>query len=422
MTAGAIVDTSEAYARVLDAADPLTALRDRFLLPVGADGTAKAYLAGQSLGAQPRTARAAVERVLDAWATLGVDGHFDPAGWLDLDERLRGSSARLVGAQAHEITTVDALTIGMHLLLATIYRPSGRRRAILIDAPTFPSDRYAVESHLRLHGGDPRHDLIVVRPAPGEDVLEPAALESAIHESRDRLAVAVLAGTNFATGQVHDVVRVTEAVHAAGGVVLWDLAHSVGNVPVDLRAAGVDVAVWCTYKYLNGGPGAPGQLFIAERIASDPTTARLAGWWGNDAATRFEMTETFRPSADASGWRVSTPGALGLATLGPALEIFDEVGLPALRERSIRLTGYLEGLIDALVPDATSITPRDPAQRGAQLSLRLPDARRRLEAIEARDIVADFREPDLIRLAPIPSYNTFHDAWRAVQALAATSG
>jgi kynureninase len=417
-----VLDLDERHARALDAADPLSGLRDRFLLPVGADGRPKAYLAGQSLGAQPRGARAAVERQLDAWASLGVDGHFDPAAWFELDHRLRAASARLVGAEAHEVATVDALTVGLHLLLATVFRPLGERRAILIDAPTFPSDRYVVESHLRLHGLDPSTDLVVVRPPAGEDRLTPEVVEAAIAATGARLAVALLAGVNYATGQVHDVARLTEAVHAVGGVAMWDLAHSVGNVPVALRAAGVDVAAWCTYKYLNGGPGSPGQIFVNERLAGDARAPRLAGWWGNEDETRFEMSETFRAERDANGWRVSNPSILSLAPLEASLAIFDEVGIEALRERSIRLTGYLETLVDALVPDATIITPRDPAERGAQLSIRVPDAPRRLAAIEARGVVADFREPDLIRLAPIPSYNTHHDAWRAATALAETAG
>ena len=416
------VDPSEAHARELDAADPLRSLRERFHIPVGPDGRPLAYLAGQSLGVQPVAARAAVEHVMDAWARRGVDGFFDPDAWQDLDDRVRAATARLVGATETEVTTMATLTVDLHLLLATGYRPLGDRRAILIDAPTFPSDRYAVVSHLALRGADPERDLLVVAPPAGSSILEPEVIEAAIHEHRDRLALVLLAGVNYATGQAHDIPRLTAAAHAAGAVALWDLAHAVGNIPLDLPAADVDLAAWCTYKYLNGGPGAPGQVFIAERFATDPTAPRLAGWWGNDPATRFEMTETFRPSHDANGWRISTPGMIGLAPLQASLAILDEVGLPALRDRSVRLTAYLEALIDALVDDATIITPRDPARRGAQLSVRLPDAPRRLRAIEARGVVGDFREPDLIRLAPIPSYTTFHDAWRAATALAATVG
>jgi kynureninase len=389
---------------------------------VAADGSPKVYLAGQSLGAQPAAARAAVEAELDAWARLGVDGWFDRShAWIDADDAIRESTARLVGAQPGEVATLNTLTVNLHLLFATFFRPSGARTAVLIDAPTFPSDRYAVESQLRLHGLDPARDLIVVRPRDGEALLRTEDLEAAIHEHRDRLAVALLAGVNYATGQVHDITRLTAAVQAAGGVALWDLAHAAGNIPLAVHDANVDGAAWCTYKYLNAGPGAIAQLFVHERHATDAASLRLAGWWGNHPGTRFQMAETFDPAVGADGWRISTPPILSLAPVGASLAIFDEVGIVALRAKSVLLTAYLESLIDALVPDVEILTPRDPAVRGAQLSLRLDDAPRRLAALEAADVVADFRAPDIIRLAPIPLYNTFHDAWRAARVLAETA-
>jgi kynureninase len=416
------VDTSEAHALALDAADPLAAYRARFAIPVARDGRPKVYLAGHSLGAQPIAARAAVDARLDEWARRGVEGHHDvDDGWLDADDALRDATARLVGARPREIATLEALTVDLHLLLASFFRPSGRRTAILIDAPTFPSDRYAVVSRLRGHGLDPASDLIVVRPRSGEATVRTDGLEDAIHEHRDRLALAWLAGANYATGQVHDIARLTAAVHAAGAFAGWELAHAVGNVPLALHDAGVDIAAWCTYKYLNGGPGSPGQIFVHERHLDDPGVPRLAGWWGNDPATRFEMAETFRPAGDATGWRVSNPPILSLAPVAASLAIFDEVGLAAIRAKSIALTGYFEALIDELVPDARILTPRDPDARGAQLSLRLSDATRRLDALGAAGVVGDVREPDIIRLAPVPLYNTYRDAWAAARALAATA-
>jgi kynureninase len=413
----------EAAAGALDAADPLARYRDRFHLPSRPDGTPKVYLAGQSLGAQPVAARAAVEAELDAWARLGVDGWFaDEAAWVTADAAVRAATARLMGARPMEVATLNTLTVNLHLLLASFYRPAGRRTAILIDAPTFPSDRYAVESHLRLRGLDPAHDLIVVRPRDGEALLRPEDLEGAIHEHRDRLAVALLAGVNYATGQRLDIRRLTASVHAAGAVAVWDLAHAAGNVPLELHDDDVDAAAWCTYKYLDGGPGALGQLFVHERHAADAATLRLTGWWGNDPATRFRMAETFEPAAGADGWRISTPPILSLAPIRVALELFDEAGMAALRTKSVQLTGFLEASIDTLVADAEILTPRDPEQRGAQLSVRVPDAPRRLAALEAHDVVADFREPDIIRLAPVPLYSTFLDCWRAATALAATAG
>lgn len=418
-------DLGEEHARSLDSADPLAHYRDRFLLPTAPDGTPAVYLAGQSLGAQPATARAAVEAELDAWARLGVDGWFRGNGagrraWVDADDAIREWTATLVGARPGEVATMNTLTVNLHLLFATFYRPAGRRTAVLIDAPTFPSDRYAVESQLRLHGLDPARDLIVVRPREGEVLLRTEDLEGAIHENRGRLAVALLAGVNYATGQATDVARLTAAIHDAGAVALWDLAHATGNVPLALHDADVDGAAWCTYKYLNAGPGSIAQLFVHGRHGGDAAALRLAGWWGNERATRFAMAETFRPASGADGWRISTPPILSLAPIRASLAIFDEVGIAALRRRSVTLTGYLERLLDATVPDAEILTPRDPAARGAQLSLRVAGATRRLAALESAGVVADVREPDIIRLAPIPLYNTFHEAWRAARVLAET--
>jgi kynureninase len=412
----------EAHALALDAADPLGPYRERFLLPIEADGRPKVYLAGQSLGAQPVTARNEVEAELHAWARYGVDGWFDrERAWIDADDAIRESTARLVGARPGEVATLNTLTVNLHALLATFFRPSGTRTAILIDAPTFPSDRYAVESHLRLHGLDPASDLIVVRPRDGASLVATDDLEAAIHEHRDRLAVALLAGVNYATGQAQGIDRLTAAVHQAGAVALWDLAHAAGNIPLALHDAEVDAAAWCTYKYLNGGPGSIAQLFIHERHAGDAEAPRLAGWWGTDPLVRFRMAETFEPATGADGWRISTPPILSLAPVRASLAIFDEVGLDALRAKSEQLTGYLEHLIDALVPDVEILTPRDPAARGAQLSLRVVDAPGRLTALEAAGVVVDFREPDIIRVAPVPLYNTFHDAWRAARVLADTT-
>ena len=416
------LELGEAHARRLDELDPIAAYRDRFLLPSTADGRPKTYLAGQSLGAQPAAARAEVEAELDAWARFGVDGWFArERAWIEADDAIRDSTARLVGARPREVATLNTLTVNLHLLFATFFRPAGRRTAILIDAPTFPSDRYAVESQLRLHGLDPSRDLIVVRPRDGEALLRTEDMENAIRENRVRLAVALLAGVNYATGQVHDIERLTDAVHEAGGVALWDLAHAAGNVPLALHDAGVDGAAWCTYKYLNSGPGAIAQLFVHQRHATDASTLRLTGWWGNDPATRFRMAETFEPGAGADGWRISTPPILSLAPIRASLAIFDEVGIGALRAKSIGLTAFLEGLLRSHVPDVEILTPRDPAARGAQLSLQMVDAPRRLAALEAADVVADFREPDIIRVAPVPLYNTYRDAWRAAMVLADTA-
>jgi kynureninase len=415
-----MIDTTEAAANALDAVDSLAPYRARFAIPAGPDGRPTAYLAGQSLGAQPHAARAAVERQLDAWAHRGVDGWFESdVGWMDLDAAACAFAARLVGAAEADVATLDTLTVNLHRLLTRFFRPADGRTAILIDAPTFPSDRYAVEGHLRRHGLDPDEHLIVVRPRDGEACVRIGDLEAAIHEHRDRLALALLAGVNYATGQALPIARLTGAVHAAGAIALWDLAHAVGNVELTLAADGVDGAAWCTYKYLNSGPGALGQLFVAERHTRDEPAGPLPGWWGNAEATWFAMAEAFGPAPGAAGWRTSTPPILSLAPIASSLAIIDEVGMAAMRAKSVALTGYLEGLVEVLVPSATILTPRDPSQRGAQLSIRIADATRRAAVMARLGVVADVREPDIIRLAPVPLYNTFHDAWRAATALAA---
>ncbi len=421
---GAVVDSTleEAEALALDAADPLADYRARFHFPTDARGRRTMYLAGMSLGLQPRGAREAVERELDAWARHGVDGWFVPDGWYTIDERLRGSMAAIVGARPTEVAIANTLTVDLHLLLASFYRPTPERPLLLIDGPTFPSDRYAVASAVAARGLDPATALVVVEPRPGEMTLRPEDVEARIRAAGPRLATVLLAGVNYATGQRHDIARLTAAAHQVDALSGWDLAHAVGNVPLALHDDGVDFAAWCTYKYLNGGPGAVGAFFVHDRHGSDPAVPRLAGWWGNDPATRFEMDEAFVPRPGADGWRVSTPPILSIAPLVASLALFDEAGMDAIRAKSVALTGYLEALITALAGDRLGIvTPADAEARGAQLSLRpasdeAPDLLRRLAAA---GVVADFREPDLVRVAPVPLYTSFHDCWRFARILAA---
>jgi kynureninase len=405
----------EAEALERDAADPLRAWRDRFLLPVGPGGAPAIYLAGQSLGLQPRTARAAIDRELAAWSGRGVDAWFDPGRpWFTSTERLREPMARLVGARPTEVAVLNALTVNIHLLLASFFRPAGRRR-ILADGPLFPSDRHALTSHLAQRGLNPSTDLVVVEPHDGSSTVRTAELEAAIREHGDQLALVWLAGVNFATGQAHDIERLTAAGHAVGAMVGWDLAHAVGNVELALHDWDVDVAAWCTYKYLNGGPGSVGAIFVNDRHGQDPMVPRLGGWWGIAPDHRFDMADAFDPAPGAGGWETSTPPILALAALEASLAIFDEVGMQALRAKSVALTGYLEALLADVAVEV--ITPADPDARGAQLSLRFDHAEAILEQLAARGVVADFRAPDIIRVAPIPLYNTFHEAWRFAQIL-----
>jgi kynureninase len=424
---GAPPATAEAEALARDRADPLSATRDRFLLPdgpEGPDGPPAIYLAGQSLGLQPKAARVAVEEVLDRWARLGVDGWFTAERpWFTEDDALREPMARIVGARPGEIAVLNSLTVNLHLLLTSFFRPAGRRRRILVDAPLFPSDRHALTSHLASRGLDPIADLIVVAPRTGEAILRPDDLEAAVVDHGPDLALVVLAGVNFATGQLLDIERSTAAAHAAGATVLWDLAHAAGNVELSLHDWGVDAAVWCTYKYLNGGPGSIGAIFVHERFRADATIPRLAGWWGSDADRRFAMAERFIPADGAAGWKASTASMLAMAPLAASLAIFDAIGMPALRSRSVALTAYLADLLDGL--DVEVITPRDPAARGAQLSLRFESATRAeavLTGLAARGVVSDFRAPDLIRLAPMPLYTSYHEAWAATERLRGALG
>jgi len=403
-----------------DAAEALTPVtRDRFHIPTAPDGSPAIYLAGQSLGLQPRSAAAAIATELDAWARRGVDAWFDAERpWFTIDATLRESMARVVGARPIEIALLNSLTVNIHLLLASFFRPDGRRRRILADGPLFPSDRHALTSHLAQRGLDPAADLVVIGPREGEHLVRTEDLETAIADHADDLALAFFGGVNFATGQALPIERLTAAGHEAGAVVGWDLAHAAGNVELALHDWDVDFAAWCTYKYLNGGPGSVGAIFVHERHARDRSIPRLGGWWGLDPDVRFDPQGPFAPAEGAAGWATSTTSIIALAPVAASLAIFDEVGMPPLRARSIALTGHLEACL-ADVPIEV-ITPRDPASRGAQLSLRHDDAEALLARLAARGVVADYRAPDLIRVAPIPLYNTVEEIERFVAILRET--
>lgn len=417
---------AEDFARHLDAADPLAPLRDRFHLPQH-HGQPATYLCGHSLGLQPRAARDLVLAELDAWATKGVEGHFtDGTGWYRYHELVRDASARLVGALPHEVVFMNGLTVNLHLMLATFYRPdeSDGRHGILLDEPTFPSDRYAVTSHLRHRLCLDQCSLFTVGPRPGEHLLRTEDIENVLDQSGHVLAVVLLNGVNFLTGQRLDMPRLTKLAQARGCIVGLDLAHAAGNVPLSLHDWGVDFAIWCSYKYLNAGPGAVAGCFVHERHGHNLDLPRLAGWWGNDPATRFRMQleRDFAPRAGADGWQVSNPPILALAPLRAALALFDEATMPALRTKSERLTGYLIDLLDQLPSGKVElITPRPAADRGCMVSLRVADRpREALARLQRAGVVCDFREPDVIRAAPVPLYNTFADVWTFARLLGGT--
>ncbi len=415
-------DTALDWAHAQDAADPLAGYRAEFSFPRGPDGRAALYLCGNSLGLQPRQAAAEVERVLADWRRLAVLGHHGGgAEWLSYHDRLRPALAALTGAQPAEVVAMNSLTVNLHLLMATFYRPSASRPVVLMERGAFPSDRYAVVSQLRWHGFDERDALIELAPRPGEACLRTADIVREIERAGPRLALVLLPGVQYQTGQALDLAACATAAREAGVPLGLDLAHAIGNIRLALHDWGVDFAVWCSYKYLNAGPGATGGAFVHARHAG-AGLPRLAGWWGNDAATRFEFSPEFRPAAGAAGWQVSTGPVLGTAPLKASLSQFAAAGPGALLEKSRLLTGYLEFLLAAHLDDRFEIiTPREPAARGAQLSLRARNGpaagRSAWDALMARGVVCDWRVPDIIRLAPAPLYNSFEDCWRCVDLL-----
>jgi kynureninase len=415
-----VTGLDEAAALRFDADDPLSALRERFHLPAGPDGRPLIYFAGNSLGLQPKAARALIETEMDDWASLGVEGHLlARRPWYSYHEQFRDAGARLVGARPGEVVMMNSLTVNLHLMMATFYRPTAARHAILIEQGAFPSDAYAVTSQVRHHGREPRASLIVAAPRPGEATLRTEDLEDLIARRGRETALVLLPGVQYLTGQVLDMQRLTRAAHQQGCLVGLDLAHAAGNVRVRLHEWEVDFAVWCSYKYLNAGPGAVAGCFVHEKHGLNLDLPRLAGWWGNDPETRFRMHPEFLPRSGADGWQVSNPSILAMAPLLASLALFEEAGMDALRARSARLSDYLLLLIDTLPAGRIEvITPRRPDERGCQVSLRVRDDPAGLQKeLLANGVACDFREPDVIRVAPTPLYNTFHEIWRFVQIL-----
>ncbi|AEO41854.1 kynureninase [Xanthomonas euvesicatoria] len=404
---------SRAHAAALDAADPLRGLRDAFVFPQHGDDD-QTYFVGNSLGLQPRAARAMVDEVLDRWGALAVEGHFTgPTQWLTYHQLVRDGLARVVGAQPGEVVAMNTLSVNLHLMMASFYRPTAERGAILIEAGAFPSDRHAVESQLRLHGLDPATHLIEVDADEPNGTVSMTAIAEAIAQHGPRLALVLWPGIQYRTGQAFDLAEIVRLARAQGAAVGFDLAHAVGNLPLTLHDDGVDFAVWCHYKYLNAGPGAVGGCFVHARHANSDLP-RMAGWWGHEQQTRFRMDPQFVPSPGAEGWQLSNPPVLALAPLRASLALFDQAGMAALRAKSEQLTGHLEQLIHARVPQVLQIvTPAEPARRGCQLSLRVAGGRAKgralFEHLHAAGVLGDWREPDVIRIAPVPLYNRFSD-------------
>jgi kynureninase len=400
--------------RARDAADVLREFRSRFALPTRADGTPLVYLCGHSLGLMPHAARTAIEQELNDWAQLGVLGHeHAQRPWIAYHENLRAGLAALSGAQAGEIVAMNSLTVNLHLMLASFYRPAGRRTRILIEAGAFPSDRHAVTSQLTWHGETPGSALLELAPARGSELVTHSQIEECLQRHGPDVALVLWPGVQYRTGQAFDLERIVGAAHAAGALAGLDLAHSIGNMPLALHDSGADFAVWCSYKYLNAGPGAIGGCFIHERHLRQPAPMRLQGWWGHAVASRFEMGPEFQAAAGADAWQISNPPVLAAAPLLASLQIFQEAGLGRLRAKALELTDFLLQRLEPLRPAVEVITPRAPAERGCQLSLHIqgdaPRGRQIFERLGAFGVICDWRAPDVIRVAPAPLYNSFED-------------
>ncbi len=405
-------DTLHARARALDLTDPLARFRDQFALPPHIDGRPAIYLCGHSLGLAPLAARSLVMEELDDWNQLAVLGHHvGRRPWIDYAELLRPALANLVGAQTDEVVAMNSLTVNLHLLMASFFRPQGDRRYIVVEQGAFSSDRHAVVSQLEWHGLTPADALIEVAPAAGSDLVDESAVEQLLTERGNEIALVLWPGVQYRTGQAFDLERIARAARTAGAACGFDLAHAVGNMPLQLHADGVDFAAWCGYKYLNGGPGAIGGAFVHERHRRADLPG-LAGWWGHDTGSRFRMEAGFVPAPGAAAWQVSNPPILSTAPVLASLQQFDAAGMPALRAKSLQLTGLLREQFDTrFAQQLQCITPRESARHGCQLSVRLRAGREAgrlvFEDLGASGVMADWREPDILRIAPVPLYNNF---------------
>jgi kynureninase len=421
-------DANAAEAHEQDARDPLAAFAGEFHHPEDRNGRKLVYLCGHSLGLQTKSTAEYVAQELADWQRLGVLGHHAATRpWLDYHERATPALAALAGADQIEVVAMNSLTVNLHLMMVSFFRPDGPRNRVLIEKSAFPSDRYAIASQLEFHGLTAAEHLLEAAPRAGERCLRTEDLLACIEREGRRLALVLLPGVQYLTGQALDLGPLIAAARRSGAAVGLDLAHAIGNVPLRLHDWDVDFAVWCSYKYLNAGPGAVGGCFVHERHARRSDLPRFAGWWGHMKSTRFQMGPQFTPMAGAQGWQISNPPILSSAPLLASLAVFQRAGVERLREKSISLTRFLERLIEERLRDAVEvITPADAHQRGSQLSLRLAlpahEAKRCHERLAAAGVIGDWREPDILRLAPVPLYNSYHDVFVAVDALARAVG
>ncbi len=414
-------ENSLAFAQHQDEQDPLRHFREGFHIPQ-VHGREAIYFCGNSLGLQPKTVRATVEEELSHWEKLAVEGHFlGKQPWLTYHKQFREPIAKLVGALPHEVVVMNNLTTNLHLMMVSFYQPTPDRYRIVMEAGAFPSDQYAIESQVRFHGYDPADAIVEVAPRPGKHTLRTEDIIKIVSDKNTKPALVLFGGINYYTGQVFDMQAIAAAAHQAGSYVGFDLAHAIGNVPMQLNAWNADFAIWCSYKYLNSSPGGVAGAFVHERHANNPDLPRFAGWWGHDEATRFQMKKGFVPQHGADGWQLSNAPILQMAAHRASLAIFEEAGLENLRQKSIRLTGFLEFIIrtDSILSQVlTIITPANATERGCQLSMLVREKGKAIfDKITAEGVIGDWREPDVIRLSPVPLYNSFEEVYRCGQIL-----
>ncbi|HTM66526.1 MAG TPA: kynureninase [Flavipsychrobacter sp.] len=407
------------YAQNLDQVDILYSFRERFLFPQH-NGKNACYLCGNSLGLQPKSVGYLMNLELEDWAKYGVEGHFKARNpWFSYHSMFTERLAKIVGAKKNEVVAMNTLTVNLHLLMTSFYRPEGKRYKILMEAGAFPSDQYAVESQVRMHGYDPEDAIIEIAPKEGAYIIEEEDILKVISDTNGELALVMIGGVNYYTGQFFDLKKISEAAHRVGAYVGFDLAHAVGNIPLQLHDWNVDFACWCSYKYLNSGPGGVGGAYVHEHHATNPKVFRLAGWWGNDEETRFKMEKGFVPKNTAESWQMSNAPVFNMVAHHAALDIFDKAGMAALREKSEKLTAYLEFLLNQITNlPFIIITPGQPQRRGCQLSLLFQERGKEVfDKLTEQGVIADWREPNVIRIAPVPLYNTFEDAYRFYEIL-----
>jgi kynureninase len=408
------------YAKQLDQEDPISYLRNQFHIPRDKHGKEWLYFTGNSLGLQPKITSKYIEQELHDWANFGVEGHFEAKNpWLSYHELLTDTMAKVVGAKPIEVVVMNTLTTNLHLLMVSFYQPSKTKYKIIIESDAFPSDRYAVQSQLSFHGFDPEEALIEWKPKEGKELLELEDLKSILDSQGDEVALLLIGGVNYYTGQYLDIKKIAELGHAKKCMVGIDLAHGAGNIQPNLHDSSIDFAAWCTYKYLNSGPGSLSGLFVHEKHAQRKDLPRFAGWWNHNKETRFNMRQPFDVMEGAEGWQLSNPPILSMAAIKASLDIFEKVGMDVLVKKSKKLTGFFEYLVNEIASDTIEIiTPTNPNERGCQLSLQVKNADKNLhKKLTENNIITDWREPDVIRCAPVPMYTSFEDVYHMVTIL-----